>query len=277
MKRLTYAIALLFLISTAVVSNEYAEKMQSSLVLAEDITWGYLNPLRGDKSPAAAELWGDRTQNIATGMLVKFNSGFSSPPHIHNISYRGIVIDGLIHNDDPTAQEMWMSQGSFWTQPAGESHITAASGYSNLIYLEIDKGPYLVAPSTNAFASGEASINIHRSNLTWLNASDMNFINTKDNVEFSALWGSTQVGQLGGSIVKIPAGFTGYLDVDANEFKAVIIQGKVGYESAENSPQKALSLGSYFDSTGKFEHKITILEDTLIYIRTNGIYRISKP
>lgn len=93
-----------------------------------ELNWGYLNPLRGKNSPGAANLWGDRTKDTATGMLVRFNKGFVSPPHIHNISYRGIVIEGLMHNDDPSAEKMWMLAGSFWTQPAGENHITAANG-----------------------------------------------------------------------------------------------------------------------------------------------------
>jgi quercetin dioxygenase-like cupin family protein len=104
---------------------------------AKDVDWGYLNPLRGDKSPGAANLWGNRSFNSATGMLVRFNKGFSSPPHIHNISYRGIVLEGLMHNDEPSAPEKWLSKGSFWTQPAGHVHITAANGEtkSNKAYL----------------------------------------------------------------------------------------------------------------------------------------------
>lgn len=92
----------------------------TKVVPANEVEWGYLNPLRGDKSPGAADLWGDRTQDTATGMLVRFNKGFESPPHIHNITYRGIVIEGQMHNDDPSAAKMWMPTGSFWTQPAGK-------------------------------------------------------------------------------------------------------------------------------------------------------------
>ena len=48
-----------------------------SVISTEDIEWGMLNPLRGDASPRAADLWGDRTKDTATGMLVKFKKGFS--------------------------------------------------------------------------------------------------------------------------------------------------------------------------------------------------------
>ena len=29
-----------------------------------DVEWGYLNPARGDKSPSAADLWGDTHSRI---------------------------------------------------------------------------------------------------------------------------------------------------------------------------------------------------------------------
>ena len=124
-------------------------------------------------------------------MLVKFQKGFSSPPHIHNITYRGIVIDGLMHNDDPSAEKMWLPSGSFWTQPAGESHITAANGDDNLIYLEIDSGPYLVKPVEQAFDNGERPINMTENNLFWLNVKDATWLEA-GNAQISYLWGRRQ-------------------------------------------------------------------------------------
>lgn len=95
---------------------------------------------------------------MATGMLVKFKKGFSSPPHIHNITYRAIVIEGKLHNDDPSAEAMWMPAGSYWQQPAGE-------GQQNMAYLEINHGPYLVKPTDKAFDNGERPINIDVTNM----------------------------------------------------------------------------------------------------------------
>ena len=94
-----------------------------------------------------------------------------------------------MHNDDPNADKLWMPAGSFWTQPAGENHITAASGESNLIFLEIDSGPYLVKPSKEQFDNGERPVNLHASNLVWLGADYLDFIKS-DNVELAPLWGS---------------------------------------------------------------------------------------
>ena len=96
--------------------------------LASEIPWQKLNPARGDASPQAGTIWGDQTKDGESGFLVKFVDGFSSPPHIHNITYRGIVLAGGLHNDDPKAEPMWMKVGSYWTQPAGEVHITSSRG-----------------------------------------------------------------------------------------------------------------------------------------------------
>ena len=157
--------SIIVLALTTVLSARVMAEPSIQITSAEDIEWGALNPLRGDASPRAANLWGDRTQDVSTGMLVKFVKGFSSPPHIHNITYRGVVIEGLVHNDDPGAAKLWLDPGSYWTQPAGEDYITAASGESNMIFLEIESGPYLVQPSDQAFDNGERPINVHSNNV----------------------------------------------------------------------------------------------------------------
>jgi hypothetical protein len=145
----------------------------TQVVLKSEVAWTYLNPARGDKAPMAGTLWGDRSGTGPTGFLLKPKDGFESPPHIHNVSYRGVVISGVIHNDDPNAADMWMPAGSFWTQPKGEVHITAAKGTETLAYIEIEEGPYLVLPAEKAFDSGERPVNVDKSNIVWLGVSDI--------------------------------------------------------------------------------------------------------
>jgi len=126
---LTFACIMVACDNTQVTSDKSTQESTTStnkVVSASEIKWEQLNPARGDKSPQAGTIWGDRKGTVPTGFLVKFVDGFSSPPHIHNVTYRGVVISGLIHNDDQNAEKMWMPKGSFWTQPEGESHITAA-------------------------------------------------------------------------------------------------------------------------------------------------------
>lgn len=253
--------------------NTFASDINSKVVSADDITWGYLNPLRGELSPGAANLWGDRTKDTATGMLVRFKKGFESPPHIHNITYRGVVISGLMHNDDPSAEKMWLPSGSFWTQPAGEEHITAANEESNLIYLEIDSGPYLVQPSAEKFDNGERPLNLHRDNLVWLNNHDLHDIKA-EGVKSSFLWDSNST--LGGSMVKLPVGFNGSISTQASEFRMVVISGEINYRANPKNAVKNLAAGSYIESTGQFSHNITNQtgREVIIYIRANAKYQV---
>tara|TARA_B100001059_G_scaffold178277_1_gene178893 strand:+ start:1543 stop:2409 length:867 start_codon:yes stop_codon:yes gene_type:complete len=261
------------ILTTSLISvPTFADEHESKVIPANKVKWGYLNPLRGEQSPGAADLWGDRTADTATGMLVRFKKGFESPPHIHNITYRGIVIEGQMHNDDPTAEKMWMPAGSFWTQPAGENHTTAAKGTTNLIYLEIDSGPYLVKPTNKQFDNGERPLNVHKDNLVWLDKSDVSNINAKG-VQTTYLWGDTET--MYGSMIKLPAGFKGRISTDADEFRAVIIAGNVKYSSKSNSQN--LSAGSFVESGGKFIHSLENTSDipATIYIRSNGLYHVN--
>lgn len=154
----------------AVTETEALPETEATVVLASEVEWTPLNAARGDASPMAATVWGDRAGTQPTGFLFHPADGFSSPPHIHNVTYRGVVIRGEIHNDDPSAAEMWMPAGSFWTQPKGEPHITSARGDDVLAYIEIDRGPYLVWPVDQSFESDERPVNVDASNIVWVDA-----------------------------------------------------------------------------------------------------------
>lgn len=247
---------------------------KNEIVTAENIEWSWLNPLRGDKSPAAGKLWGDRTNTLASGFLVKFNKGFSSPAHIHNVTYRGVVIKGLLHNDDEKAAEQWLPAGSFWVQPAGEAHITAATGEENLAYIEIQKGPYLVKPTDEAFDNGERPVNVDKSNLVWLNANDITWVANKSNVETAFLWGKHEDEQLRASLVKLPAGFKGEIKNLSVNFRAVVISGNLTHQFSKKGETNNLKLGSYFGVEKNAKSIIPTNKETIIYIRSNGYFEV---
>ncbi|MCT4630574.1 DUF4437 domain-containing protein [Winogradskyella sp.] len=248
------------------------ENPTNKVVLSSEIIWEKLNPARGDKSPQAGTVWGDRKGTVPTGFLAKFVDGFSSPPHIHNVTYRAVVLKGNIHNDDPNAENMWMKPGSFWTQPEGESHITSAKGKENIAYVEIDHGPYLVKPIDQAFDNGERPINIDVSNIVWLDNSKTNWIDYKSNAELSFLWESNTIDNLKGLFIKLPKGYKGQLESDGDIFHSVVIMGELDYTLPNSEEVKTLDLGSYFNSTNKAIHDITnnSKTETILYIRTNG-------
>ncbi|ODC01588.1 hypothetical protein A3197_03705 [Candidatus Thiodiazotropha endoloripes] len=245
----------------------------NQVVLASEINWEQLNPARGDKSPQAGTLWGDRKGSVPTGFLAKFVDGFSSPPHIHNVTYRAVVISGTIHNDDPDAADMWMPAGSFWTQPKGEVHITSAKGSTNIALVEIERGPYLVLPVEKAFDAGERPINVVASNIVWVDPKGGAL--SSDGPKVAYLWGSLKAGQANGTYVKLPAGFEGSIKSSGSLFRAVVIKGVAQYQVSE-AELKHLLPGSYFGSKGASTHQLstTAGEESLIYIHTNGKYEI---
>ncbi len=246
------------------------ENPSNKVLLSSEIVWEKLNPARGDQSPQAGTIWGDRKGTVATGFLAKFVDGFSSPPHIHNVTYRAVVIKGLVHNDDPKAVNMWMKPGSFWTQPAGESHITSAKGDENIALVEINKGPYLVQPINEAFDNGERPINIDATNVVWLNSEKTNWIDANSKAEISFLLDSKETDDLKSLFVKLPKGYNGEIESDGTVLHAVVIKGAVKYFMPQNKETKDLDPGSYFSSTDKAIHTINAEKETVLYLRTNG-------
>jgi hypothetical protein len=243
---------------------------EENAVLASDVEWTPLNPLRGDKAPKAATLWGDRSGTGPSGFLVRFADGFSSPPHIHNVTYRGVVISGLVHNDDPDAVDMWMPAGSFWTQPAGEVHITAAKGSNSVAYIEIEQASYLVLPPNEAFDVGSRPINVHASNIVWTDLPGVPASATPQRVAF--LWGDPQDGQPHGMLVKLPAGYHGELRSDGACNRAVVITGQIGHQLLGGADMRKLEPGSYFSSSGNAVHRLSCdgADECIIYMRTDG-------
>lgn len=210
-------------------------------------------------------------KTVATGFLAKFVDGFSSPPHIYNVTYRAVVIKGLVHNDDPKAENMWMPPCSFWTQPAGESHITSAKGDEIIAYVEIDSGPYLVKPIKEAFEVGEQPKNISAANVFSLNNKTTNWIDSNCNAELSFFWKDENKNEMSGLFVKLPPGFEGKIESDGNVLHAVIAKGILNYKMPQTNTIKVLDAGSYFSSSNKAIHSVSnnSVDEIVIYMRTN--------
>jgi hypothetical protein len=248
----------------------------SEIVLSSEVPYIPLNPARGDASPRSGKLWGNIRMNEPAGMLVKFSDGFESPPHIHNITYRGVVISGEIHNDDQDAAKMWMGPGSFWTQPAGEEHITAARGEDPTIFLEILSGPYLVKPSEESFDNGELPVNVAAENMVWSGAADSHWI-TASEAEIAFLWGSLENEDKNGTAVKLKPGFNGIINTKSPVMRAVTIKGTTAVQLSGEPSAQELAPGGYFASIGSASHKVSCQSDTdcVLYLHTEGKFEIT--
>lgn len=241
-----------------------------------DVEWEHLNPARGDQSPAAATLWGDRNGSEPTGFLVRFVDGFSSPPHSHNVSYRGVVIHGLVHNDDPDAEPMWMPPGSYWTQPVGGAHITSASGGSTMAYIEIEQGPYLVRPAEEATPGTEHPVNLHASNLVWLDLSTLGRESVSEAMagprpRVAYLWGDPTTDLPRGVLIDLPADSTAVVRSYDSTFRAVVIEGSAEHALVGIESTSTLGPGSHFSSNGGATRLSCVVETACtFYVRAEG-------
>jgi len=270
------SIPAILLAAQLIAQNDSANTANGSspgFVSSSQVKWGALNPARGAAGPRAGNLWGDRTGKGATGFLVKFSDGFSSPPHIHNVTYRGVVISGLVHNDDPDAAEMWMPPGSFWTQPAGEVHITAARGENVMVYIEIESGPYLVKPAEEASDNGERPVNVDASNIVWLDSSESSWVGVSG-PEIAFLWNNEKGNR--GTLLKLPAGFSGIIQSEGNSIYAVAITGNPAIRESGEQEIRTLDPGSYFGSEGGASHEVTNSTGAaiILYIRTGSSFQV---
>ncbi len=271
---ISLALVLAVFATAALLDSERPSSGSVRVLLASEVEWQSLNPLRGDKSPRAGTLWGDRGAPVPCGFLVKFVDGFSSPPHIHPVTYRGIVLSGVVHNDEPQAEERWLPSGSFWTQPAGEVHITAAKGSHNVAYIEIEKGPYLVLPAKDAFEPPETPVWLELASMDWVDPPGLPA--SAEGPKLAALPGNPQDEQLRRSLVKLPAGFDGSVRSKGSTLHAVVIQGRPQHKVAGKTDVKTLDPGSYFGSEGEVAHQVSCGagEGCLIYLRTRGTFDI---
>ena len=251
-------------------------KNSPDIVSNAELKWEKLNPARGEKSPQAAVLWGDLKGNkIATGFLVRFIDGFESPPHIHNVTYKGVVISGLVHNDDPKAEKLWMPTGSFWKQPLGENHITAAKGKNNLAFIEIESAPYLVMPPEKAFLTKEKPINMFPSNIIWLDDQSSSWI-SGPHLRIAYLWGQLDKEHKNGTFLKLKKRYSGRFKHNSNNLKLVIITGKIKLKI--NGDEKKLSPSSYVGFNSPVNHEILCesSEDCIFYVKSLGKYEFAQ-
>ena len=143
-----------------------------------------------------------------------------------------------------------------------------------MAFLDIQEGPYLVKPTSEAFDNGERPVNVYKTNLVWLNANDIQWVSEKSNVETAFLWGSHKENQLRAALLKLPAGFNGKIKNLSPNFRAVVISGEVTHQFSKKDTKNDLQPGSYFGAEENATSIISTAKETILYIRSNGDYEV---
>ncbi len=139
-----------------------------------------------------------------------------------------------------------------------------------MAFLDIQEGPYLVKPTSEAFDNGERPVNVDKTNIVWLNAKDIEWISNKSKVQTAFLWGSHKDNQLRATLLKLPAGFKGKIKNLSQNFRAVVISGGISHQFSKKEDKKKLNAPSYFGAEENGTSIISAEKETVLYIRSNG-------
>ncbi|PWJ59169.1 uncharacterized protein DUF4437 [Dyadobacter jejuensis] len=127
----------------------------------------------------------------------------------------------------------------------------------------------MVKPINEAFDDGQRPINIHASNVVWLDYKNTSWVSSKSKAEISFLLNDHEYKSL---FVKLPKGYIGTFETNGSILHSVVIQGQLSYDMPQGQETKVLDAGSYFGSTENATHKVKNISNgaTMLYIRTNG-------
>ncbi len=136
------------------------------------------------------------------------------------------------------------------------------------------KGRDTVLSFKEAFDSGERPINVDASNIVWIDQPGIPASAHRPKLAY--LWGNPQGDQLNGTLVKLPAGFTGKINSHGSTFRAVVIKGQPQYQVSEKEVN-TLEPGSYFSSKGESVHQVSCEaeEECIIYVRSEGKFNVT--
>ena len=131
-------------------------------------------------------------------------------------------------------------------------------------------GLYDVLPVENASNNEAKATWIHASNVVWVDPAGMPTLANGPKV--AVLWGNLQDDQPSGSLVKLPAGFTGMIRSHGSTFHAVVIEGRQTYREPGKNDVTDLAPASYFRSKGESVHQVSCEEegDCILYVRSGG-------
>lgn len=89
-----------------------------------DVKYQPLDPHdKSGKGPQIAVVFGDMQKKVPVGFLFKVPPGFRPGPHTHTLDYHSVVLEGVVHDFAPGADEgPAIGPGGFWFQRGRVPH-----------------------------------------------------------------------------------------------------------------------------------------------------------
>jgi hypothetical protein len=101
-----------------------------------------LNFYQNKEGLTIANGWGDPATG-AHSNYIKMAGGTSSSVHTHSSSYYGVVISGVVANEQTSSRpDRPLSAGSYWYQKGGEPHVTKCISQSECLFFVTSKGGF---------------------------------------------------------------------------------------------------------------------------------------
>lgn len=100
--------------------------------------------------------------------------------------------------------------------------------------------------------------------------------NPETGPKITSLRGNPEQGEISGTLLKIPADFTGEIRSDSTEFRAVVIEGSPQLQLAGATASIELITGSYFGTAKGATHQLASEKPSILYIRSSGRFELTQ-
>ncbi len=100
------------------------------------------SPVFPDQPDGAAWSFMFGSEKTPSAFFIRVPPGFTSPKHRHTSAYFGVVLEGLVKNGPDVELAPELPAGSYWSQKAGEEHVTACLAKTPCLSFIVYEGPF---------------------------------------------------------------------------------------------------------------------------------------
>ncbi len=230
---------------TAVVAPPAAAAaLTSSATHAKDAKWGLANPEQPD-GPQMVGVQGN-PKDGAFVALAKFPAGFAAPLHSHPANFAGAVLSGTVVNGRSAEDNVKLTGGTAWTEPAGAVHYTGCTDEADCIVALHMDGAMGMTPA-DAPAEGDLKMVVSGpDSIEWTPINP----ERPEGPKMFVISGDKEAGAFR-ALVKLPAGSTSPEHSHSSTYSAAVLAGAMVHGTASDA---VFGVGSYWTEAGGQVH-----------------------